>query len=87
VFIPETACGDETRILLIDGHGSHATDEFMLKCIKNNIKLVYLIPHSSHVLQPLDLTCFSLIKSRYRREIANLSRFKDSALVKKVRFI
>jgi hypothetical protein len=87
VFIPETACGDETRILLLDGHGSHATNEFMIKCIENNIKPVYLIPHSSHVLQPLDLACFSLVKSRYRKEIANLSRCEDSAQVKKIRFI
>jgi hypothetical protein len=87
VFLPQTATGNETRILLVDGHGSHASSQFMAKCIEHNVKLVYLIPHSSHVLQPLDLACFSLIKSRYRTQIADLSRFEDSAHVKKIRFI
>lgn len=87
VFLPETAAGDETRILLIDGHGSHATPQFMTKCAENNVKPIYLLPHSSHVLQPLDLACFSVVKSRYRDQIANLSRFEDSAQVKKIRFI
>jgi ribosome recycling factor len=87
VFLPETAMDNETRILLIDGYGSHTTSQFMTKCIEHNVKVVYLIPHSSHVLQPLDLACFSLIKSRYRDQIANLSRFEDSAHIKKIRFI
>jgi hypothetical protein len=66
VFLPETQVADETRILLVDGHGSHAQPNFMVKCIENNVKVIYLIPHASHVLQPLDLSCFSAIKSRYR---------------------
>jgi hypothetical protein len=87
VFLPETQVANETRILLVDGHSSHASPQFMAKCIKNNVKVIYLIPHASHVLQPLDLACFSVIKSRYREQIANLSRFKDLAPIKKVRFI
>jgi DDE superfamily endonuclease len=49
--------------------------------------LVYLIPHSSHVLQPLDLSCFSPLKSRYRRQLIELAKFDDSAPVKKMQFI
>ena len=49
--------------------------------------MFYLLPHSSHVLQPLDLTCFSLLKSRYRDQITNLARFDDSSVVKKAQFL
>jgi hypothetical protein len=87
VFLPETQVAGETRILLVDGHGSHAQPNFMVKCIENNVKVIYLIPHASHVLQPLDLSCFSAIKSRYRDQIANLSRYDDTAQIKKIRFI
>jgi len=50
VFLPETQTANETQILLIDGHGSHATPEFMAKCIQNDVKVIYLIPHASHIL-------------------------------------
>jgi DDE superfamily endonuclease/Tc5 transposase DNA-binding domain len=87
IFLPETERDGKPRILLLDGHGSHATTQFMWDCRQNNVHLVYLIAHSSHVLQPLDLSCFSVIKSRYRAQIADLARFEDSAPVKKIRFV
>jgi DDE superfamily endonuclease/Tc5 transposase DNA-binding domain len=87
VFIPETTCGLQKRLLLLDGHGSHQTVEFMKKCDDNGIICFYLIPHSSHVLQPLDLACFSLVKSAYRKQVAELAQIDDAAPIKKIRFI
>jgi hypothetical protein len=88
IFLPETRPeGNEARILLVDGHGSHATIEFMWECRQNNVHLVYLPPHSSHVLQPLDLACFGPFKSRYRAQIANPACYEDTAPIKKIRFI
>src|SRR6266702_8203117 len=40
-----------------------------------------------HVLQPLDLLCFCLIKSKYREQIAELACIDDAALIKKHCFI
>jgi DDE superfamily endonuclease len=87
VFLPETENNGETRLLLMDGHGSHTSTQFMWKCYENNVLLVYLIPHSSHVLQPLDLACFSPLKSRYRKQLTELAKFDDSAPVKKMQFL
>ena len=88
VFIPETATSPpRPRLLLLDGHGSHATTEFMWKCFQNNIFLYYLIPHSSHVLQPLDLACFSPLKSAYRAHLLKIANLDDSAPIKKIRFV
>jgi hypothetical protein len=88
VFIPETKPDDDSyRILLMDGHGSHETVDFMYECHKHKIRLVYLPPHSSHVLQPLDLGTFASVKSRYRAEIANISFLDDAAPIKKRRFL
>ena len=55
----------------MDGYGSYTQPNFIAKCIKNNVKVIYLPPYASHVLQPLDLACFLVIKSRYREQIAN----------------
>jgi hypothetical protein len=87
IFLPQTACGDEARILLLDGHGSHVSIDFLWQCRQSNIQLIFLPPHTSHVLQPLDLSCFSPIKSRYRSQIAELAYLDDSAPVKKNRFV
>ena len=70
VFLPETARKLPTgrqapRLLILDGHGSHAHVEFMWECKQNDVELLFLPAHSSHVLQPLDLGTFSPLKSRY----------------------
>jgi hypothetical protein len=88
IFIPETQPnGNRWRILILDGHGSHVDIEFMLLCRQHRIWTLYLPPHASHVLQPLDLAPFSVLKSGYRAEIRALSALNDAAPVKKERFI
>ena len=60
VFLPQTKPdGGRPRMLVMDGHGSHVDVDFMWECKRNNVELVFLPPHSSHVLQPLDLGVFS----------------------------
>ena len=56
-------------------------------CHTNNIHLVHLPPHTSHVLQPLDLSVFLDKKCAYRAEIEKFARFEDSAPVRKARFV
>jgi hypothetical protein len=46
------------RLLILDGHGNHATAEFDQSRSENNIIALYMPPHSSHLLQPLDVGCF-----------------------------
>ena len=53
----------------------------------NNIHLLYLPAHASHLLQPLDLAAFSVVKSRYRKQIQALSALDDAAPIKKERFV
>ena len=75
------------RLLILDGHGSHTPIDFMWECRENKIHLLYLPAHSSHLLQPLDLAAFSVLKSRYRQEISALSALDNVVLVKKERFV
>ena len=92
MFLPKTTRllpdGRTTHhILLVDGHGSHATLELMWICRLNQVDILYLPAHSSHVLQPLDLGTFSPLKSRYCKDIADLAHLDDAAPVKKRRFV
>ena len=75
------------RLLIIDGHRSHTTDEFLYICFKNHIYLLFLPPHTSHVLQPLDLAIFSSLKSAYRKQVDLLIQAIDSTIVGKREFL
>ncbi|KAI1689247.1 DDE superfamily endonuclease [Pyrenophora tritici-repentis] len=62
------------RLLIIDGHRSHQSLEFQELCKENNIHTLCMPPHSSHLLQPLDVGCFSPLKRAYSREVESLMR-------------
>jgi hypothetical protein len=71
VFIPtaqDRASGSPIALIL-DGHGSHCTGAFLYRCWQEGIHLVYLPPHTSHVLQPQDLGAYSSLKKSYSDEI------------------
>ena len=57
------------RLLILDGHGSHATPEFDRYCLDNAIITLCMPSHSSHLLQSLDVGCFSPLKRAYRHQI------------------
>ncbi|KAL8329939.1 hypothetical protein RB597_005300 [Gaeumannomyces tritici] len=68
IYLPGTQPDPpQPRLLILDGHGSHVTKAFQYLCFQNNVYLLYLPAHSSHVLQPLDLGVFSPVKQAYRR--------------------
>jgi hypothetical protein len=62
------------RLLILDGHSSHATPEFDQYCADNKIVTLCMPPHTSHLLQPLDVGCFSTLKRAYGLEVAELAR-------------
>ncbi|RKK96805.1 hypothetical protein BFJ70_g17639 [Fusarium oxysporum] len=65
VYLPQTEPRDawDARLIILDGHGSHAQDEWMATCFLNNVYCCYLPAHCSHGLQPLDNGIFNVIKA------------------------
>ena len=53
----------------MDGHGSHITAEFDQYAKQNLIIILCMPPHSSHILQPLDVGCFVVLKRLYGQAI------------------
>jgi 4-hydroxybenzoate polyprenyltransferase len=43
IFLPRTATSDP-RLLILDGHGSHTTEDFMYLCFLHNVYLIFLPP-------------------------------------------
>jgi hypothetical protein len=62
------------RLLVLDRHGSHLTPEFDQYCKDHNIVTLCLPPHSSHRLQPLDVSCFGPLKTAYTARLERLFR-------------
>jgi len=66
------------RLLILDGHGSHITWEFVSFCKEKNIILFWLPSHSTHLLQPLDVGIFSPLQYAYGREVDKPEYSRDS---------
>jgi hypothetical protein len=56
-------------ILLYDGHATHVTLEIIDLASRSDVHLFVLPPHSSHLLQPLDVSIFSPFKNSLNLEM------------------
>ena len=89
IFLPQTEPDEpmNARLLIIDGHDSHTAEDFMTICYLHNVYLLFLPAHTSHVLQPLDLGCFSSLKTAYRRLVSDYIALSDTTRIGKAAFL
>ena len=59
----------------------------MWKCFSHYIQLLYLPAHTSHILQPLDLTIFGPLKHAYRKHARQLYIQENTPPFGKLRFL
>jgi hypothetical protein len=64
------------QMLILDGHRSHLTAEFDHIYIENHIIPICIPPHSSHLLQPLDISCFTVLKRQYGQLVKQRIRLR-----------
>jgi hypothetical protein len=60
------------RLLILDGHGSHLTADFDAFCKENAIICLCMPPHTSHLLQPLDVGVFGPLKRAYGKLVEEM---------------
>jgi 4-hydroxybenzoate polyprenyltransferase len=89
IFIPMSAPEDpkEWRLLVIDGHYTHITIDFMWECFSNKVYIVFLPAYTSHILQPLDVGAFSPLKNAVRKHLHQLGQYDSSTVMAKKRFL
>ena len=56
-------------MLVLDGYKSHESAAFQEYCKSYNIITLRLPAYSSHLTQPLNVGCFSVLKRVYGRQI------------------
>jgi len=88
-FEPETRARlkGRYRLLILDGHASHLTSDAIRFAEKNKIILLCLPPHSTDLLQPLNVGIFHPLASAYRRELEAFTRYGAGYSIDKRDFI
>ena len=61
--------GRDYRLLYLDGHSSHLNMRFIEFCDANKILLMAYPPHSTHRLQPLDVSLFNPLANFYSQNL------------------
>ena len=77
---------DDRALLLLDGCSCHTNEEFRELLERHNVTMRFLVPHTSHLTQPLDVGIFGRVKNLIRstsRYVINL-RDLDEALAREV---
>jgi hypothetical protein len=65
--------GRDYRLLFVDGHSSHLNMKFLDWCLEHKILVAVYPPHSTHRLQPLDVSMFSPLSTYYSQELDNFT--------------
>lgn len=60
---------EEPVLLILDNHSSHTSLNTYQFCKENGIHMLSLPPHTSHRMQPLDVTVFGPLKAALSREM------------------
>ena len=53
---------EQPLVFLVNGHSSHIDLEVSKFCIDQRINLYYLLPHTPHITQPLDVGFYGALK-------------------------
>jgi hypothetical protein len=76
-FVEYTAPHEETKVLLLDSHVSHISDDSIILAAASNV-IIYAFPsHLTHILQPLDVGIFQPYKHWYREAVLAAIREMD----------
>ena len=65
LFIPRTKHLTRPLLLILDGHGSHLDIKMIDLLVENGIHLYCLPPHTTNILQPLDIAIFRPLKTYF----------------------
>ena len=84
VFEPSTRerANGRPRILISDGFETHESLDVLKFCLENNIVPCRLPSHTSHKLQPCDVSVFGPLKTAYREQVEQLERRGANAVNK-----
>lgn len=85
IIIP--GLGNERPVLMVyDGHSTHVDDRVVALAAANNLTILKLPAHTSHLLQPLDLAVFKSFKSIWDKKLVEWQRHNVGIKMRKQAF-
>jgi hypothetical protein len=64
-------------LLILDGHGCHVPLEAIEQAKELGLDMITLPLHTSHIVQPLDASCFKSFKTSFKK-VKNAAMFKNN---------
>ena len=83
---PQDRSEDNPVLLIQDGHVSHHDPLLILKAIEEHVILLELVPHTTHLCQPLDVCVYKSLKSNIGRFIKIGQALRGSLWIPKKEF-
>ena len=86
-FLKANGLADKTNLLIIDGHKSHLYNLPLYEVMRaNNIEILTIPPHTSHLLQPLDSVPFAQFKKYCESNLMKYNNTHSGRVLNKVNF-
>ncbi|EOA81985.1 hypothetical protein ACJQWK_05474 [Exserohilum turcicum] len=67
-------------MLILNGHSSHVSPEFIKYCYSYRIIISIFPPHATHTLQPLDVVLYGPLSAAYSKELSEFIRRSQALL-------
>ena len=71
------------RLLILDNHDCHITFKFVTYAHDHKIVLLYLLTHSTHRLQSLDIGIFGPLATYYDQLVKERNRYEGRGVTKR----
>jgi DDE superfamily endonuclease len=85
-FVPSVKTIKRPIMLLFDGHSAHISTRIIRAALDNQIELECLPPHTTTILQPLDVATLTKVKTAWRQLLNDHNLKTNSAPIDKSRF-
>lgn len=86
VLIPEICKTGKPQLVVFDGHSTHLDLNVIQKASENNITLLKLPAHTSHILQPLDVSTMKSMKDRWDQQLIKWQRLNIGKKIQRKEF-
>ena len=69
-YLKANGLADKTNLLILDGHKSHLYNLPFYEAMRaNNVEILTIPPHTSHIIQPLDSVPFAQFKKSWENHL------------------
>lgn len=85
-FVPSVKDVVKPVLLVMDGHYSHLSTRIIKCAMDNEIHIECLPPHTTTILQPLDVVTLAKLKSSWRKILSKHYRETNAEVISKTKF-